>query len=203
MPSNNYIYKMSNAGGMSTITRYVDMLAGNAAFAPVFGAYDSIATAVGTGSNDEITFSSIPSTYTHLQVRGIANATNVGSTMNIRLNGDGGSNYTRHRLIGDGSSVSALGQTSQVQIPFLGNAGLPTASNTYGVFVIDILDYTNTNKYTTVRLLSGQDSNGSGGVDFTSGLWLNTAAVTSLTLRINTSTFSIPTQFALYGIKGA
>jgi hypothetical protein len=179
---------------------YASQISGHL-FAPS-GAYDSIATAVGTGSNDEITFSSIPSTYTHLQVRGIANASNVGSTMNIRLNGDGASNYTRHRLIGDGSSASALGSTSQPQIPFFANAGLPTASNTYGVFVIDILDYTNTNKYTTVRLLSGQDSNGSGGVDFTSGLWLNTAAVTSLTLRINTSTFSTPTQFALYGIKG-
>lgn len=179
------------------------MLAGNAVFAPVAGAYDSIATGVGTGSNDEITFSSIPSTYTHLQVRGIANAANVASTINVRLNGDGASNYTRHRLLGDGSSASAVGQTSQVQIPFLSNSGLPTLSNSYGAFVLDILDYTNASKYKTIRILSGADNNGSGSIDFTSGLWLNTAAVTSVTLRINTSTFSTPTQFALYGIKGA
>ena len=170
-------------------------------FAPS-GAYDSISTGVGTGSNTEITFSSIPSTYKHLQVRGIANATNVGESINIRLNGDSASNYTRHRLIGDGSTASAVGTVSNNQVTFLGNAGLPTVSNTYGVFVIDILDYTDTNKYTTMKVLSGQDSNGSGGVEFTSGLWLNTAAVTSLSLRINSSSYTTATQFALYGIKG-
>jgi len=182
---------------------YSSLLAGNQQFLGIRGAYDSIATGVGTGSNDEIIFSSIPSTYTHLQIRGIANSGGTNNTMNVRLNGDTSSVYTRHRLIGDGSSASALGQTSQSQIPFLGNAGLPTASNTYGVFVIDILDYANTNKNKTVKILSGQDSNGSGGVDFTSGLWPSTSAVTSVTVRINGGAYTTPSQIALYGIKGA
>jgi hypothetical protein len=174
-------------------------MAGNPVIMP--GSYESIATANGTGSSGIITFSSIPSTYTHLQIRGIANAGGVGADLNIRLNGDNSSIYTRHRLIGDGSTASALGQTGRPWITFLGNATLPTASNTYGVFVCDILDYTNTNKNTTVRVLSGQDSNGSGGVDFTSGLWPNTAAVTSVSIQLNTGNLTTASQFALYGVN--
>jgi hypothetical protein len=169
------------------------------------GAFESIATATGNGSAFEITFSSIPSTYAHLQIRCIANASNVNTAMNMRINGDTGSNYTRHRLIGNGSSASAAGSTSLTEIPALGNAGLPTTSNTYGVFIWDILDYTNTSKYKTVRYLSGQDSNGSGGVDLGSGLWLNTNAITSITLKSNDSggVYNTASTFALYGIKGA
>ena len=170
-------------------------------FAPS-GAYDSIATLTANGSVDTLTFSSIPQTYTHLQIRGIANAGGTTSTMNIRFNGDSSSIYTRHRLIGDGSTASALGQTGQSQIPFLGNAGLPTLANSYGVFILDILDYANTSKYKTARVLSGSENNGSGGVDFTSGLWPDTSAINSVTLRINTSLYTNLTTFALYGIKG-
>ena len=159
----------------------------------------------GTGSNFEITFNSIPSTYAHLQIRCFVNDNNIGSAINMRLNGDTNANYTRHRLIGNGTSTSAAGGLNLTQIPALGNAGLPTTSLTYGVFIWDILDYNDTNKYTTVRYLSGQDSNGSGGVDFGSGLWLNTAAVTSITLRANDSgsSFTTASKFALYGIKSA
>jgi hypothetical protein len=169
---------------------------------PYSASYESIATGVGTGANDEITFNSIPSTYTHLQIRGIANSGGTPNTLNIRFNGDSSSVYTRHRLIGDGSTASAAGFTGQSQISFLTNSGLPTATNVYAAFVIDILDYANTNKNTTVRLLSGQDSNGSGNIDMTSGLWLNTSAITSVTVRINGGSYTTPTQIALYGIKG-
>ena len=170
-------------------------------WAPI-GAYDSIATGIGTGSNDEITFSSIPSTYTHLQIRGIANSGGAANTLNVRFNGDTSSIYTRHRVMGDGTAASSVGQTAQSQTPFLSSSGLPTAANTYGVFVIDILDYASATKYKTLRLLSGQDSNGSGAAEMTSGLWLNTSAITSVTVRINGGAYTVPSQVALYGIKG-
>ena len=169
------------------------------------GDFESIATVSGNGTDFEITFSSIPSTFTHLQIRCIARVTVGGGSLNLRINGDTGTNYTRHRLIGDGTAASSVGDTSQTQIPVLGNAGLPSASDTYGVAIYDILDYTNTNKYTTVRVLAGQDSNGSGGVDYTSGLWLNTAVISSLTFKTANSgePFTTATRFALYGIRSA
>jgi hypothetical protein len=196
------VYKFKT-NSLKTPLKYSSFLAGNDVFVP--SSYESIATTIGNGTSDEIIFSSIPSTYTHLQIRGIANAGGTVNTMNVRLNGDSASNYTRHRLIGDRSTAGTVGQTSQSQTPFLSSTGLPSLSNSYGAFIIDILDYTNTNKYTTTRVFAGVENNlgGSSCVELTSGLWLNTSAVTSVTVRLNGGAYTVPSQIALYGIKGA
>ena len=165
------------------------------------GAYDSLATANGNGSTATITFTGIPSDYKHLQVRVLARVTAGGEDLTLRFNGDTGTNYTRHRLTGSGTAAAAAGNASTTGITTLGSAGMPSATSTYAVSIMDILDYANTSKYKTVRMLSGQDSNGSGGVDFTSGVWMNTAAVTSLTIYANSSTFPTASSFALYGVK--
>jgi hypothetical protein len=73
--------------------------------------FESIATATGTGSSATITFSSIPSTYQHLQIRGIARATSGGETepIDLRLyfNGLTTGIYSSHALYGNGSSAAA------------------------------------------------------------------------------------------------
>jgi len=76
------------------------------------------------------------------------------------------------------------------------------AANIYAVSVIDILDYANTSKNKTIRALDGMDANGSGQVILNSGLWINTAAITSVTLQASASSFTTASHFALYGIKG-
>jgi hypothetical protein len=205
MPSNNYIYKMSNAGGMSTVTRYTDMLAGNATFVPfTTSAYDSIATTtVGSGGASSITFSSIPQIYTHLQVRAFARCTFTGAVRNIltQMNGDTGSNYYRHYLLGNGTAAFA-GSDGGTVIYGGSVTGTDNLGSTFGVNVIDYLDYANTNKYKTVRYLNGHEDNSGGQAYLTSGLWNNTAAITSLTFTIEGSfNFSQYTSFALYGIK--
>jgi len=172
-------------------------------FAPS-GAYDSIATTtVGGAGAATVTFSSIPATYTHLQVRFIAR-TGSASSVYFRFNNDSGSNYSgRHRLTGDGASAAASGSSSQAQIYTFGTSGLPTAASTFGVGVADVLDYANTNKYKTFRQLDGWDSNGSGVVEFVSGAWMNTNAITEINIGLDTGSFVQYSQFALYGIKGA
>jgi hypothetical protein len=203
MPSNNYIYKMSNAGGVSTLTRYTDMLAGNTTW--IDPAYESISTVtVGAGGVSTVTFSNIPATYTHLQVRILARDSRANAFSNIewRYNADTGSNYTSHILYGNGSGTAAavdlnLSTQSAIRI-----AGGNAASNIFGVGIIDILDYTNTNKYKVSRTLSGNDQNGDGQIYFTSGLWNNTAAITSITFIPTTANIVQYSSFALYGIKG-
>jgi hypothetical protein len=68
--------------------------------------------------------------------------------------------------------------------------------------VIDILDYANVNKYTTIRVLGGADLNGSGAINLVSGLWMNTAAVTSFLISADSGNLAQYSSFALYGIKG-
>ena len=169
--------------------------------------YESIAsTTVGVGGAASISFTSIPSTYKHLQIRGLARST-TGSTgqddLTITLNSDTTNNYFWHRLVGSGSSVSASaagGLTSSNQFQeFLPRDG--QTANVYGGSVIDILDYTNTNKYKTMRALGGSDANGTGSIVFDSAFWLSTSAITSITLT-TASNWKQYTQFALYGVKG-
>jgi len=170
--------------------------------------FESIATATGTGSSGTITFSSIPATYQHLQIRAIIRSTEGGSGTNFKtiLNGDSGSNYAAHRIQGDGTSPGVGGATSQTDV-FTGRApGGGTASGIMAALIVDILDYASTTKYKTLRQLSGQDSNQSyaGLISLRSGLWNNTNAVTSISFIIDSpANFSTSTSFALYGIKGA
>jgi hypothetical protein len=167
--------------------------------------YESIAvSSVGSGGASSVSFTSIPGTYTHLQIRAIGRATRAGSTdsVKLQLNSDTTTNYAHHLLYGDGTSAISSATTSTSFIyPVITTAGTDL-SNTFCAMVVDILDYTNTNKNTTVRSLSGYDANGSGYSIFTSGLWLNTAAVTSISFAPGSSNWAQYSHFALYGIKG-
>jgi hypothetical protein len=182
-----------------------NLLVGNDPYIPTD--FESIATvSVGSGGAASVTFSSIPSTYTHLQVRGISrteNAANQARNFRFYFNGDTASNYAFHLLRGDGSSVVADATANSVGVCGVSLDDSTTAS-AYGAAVIDILDYTNTNKYTTLRSLSGGDYNGGGFMSFHSTLWLNTNAITSIEFyNAGAIEWKEHTTFALYGIKVA
>ena len=173
--------------------------------AAAVGDYESIATTtVGAGGSATVTFSSIPSTYKHLQIRTLARDSRaVGnlSNMYISFNSDSGSNYARHELTGDGSSAGAGSATSQTSIYF-GNCGSANiAANIFATTILDVLDYSNTNKYKTTRTLSGGDYNGGGVIALNSGLWMNTAAISTITITPLVANFVQYSSFALYGIK--
>jgi len=170
------------------------------------GAYDSIATTtVGAGGASSITFSSIPSTYTHLQIRGILRTNDTGSWNNqgMQFNGDTGANYKSHTLAGDGASVTAGTVASTTSFnDFMRAASNSLTAGIFGSVIVDILDYTNTNKYKVFRALQGGDSNGAGNVGLNSGVWLNTNAITSITIIPSGGTAIQYSSFALYGIRG-
>jgi hypothetical protein len=155
---------------------------------------------VGSAGAADITFSSIPSTYTHLQIRCTALLSASDNDYRMQINGDTGSNYSRHYLLGDGSAASAagIGNTDMFLVGY--NAASYTNST---ASIIDILDYANTSKYKTARALAGVDKNGGGYMFLLSGSWRNTAAITSLKIYPNAGIFNQYSQFALYGIKGA
>jgi hypothetical protein len=200
MASNNNIFKMSNAGGFKTLNRYPDMLAGNTTWNPWSPAndFDSIATVTPYTTTTTVVFSSIPSTYRHLQLRATA-ASAAAANMVIRLNGDTGTNYSWHFLEGNGATTSAGGSVSNGYM--LGPVTTNTASAYTGI-IIDILDYKDTNKNTTVRTLSGVDLNGSSTwLNMFSGAWFNTAAVNSISITVSGTTFAANSHWALYGIK--
>lgn len=167
------------------------------------GDFESIATVtVGAGGASNITFSSIPATYQHLQVRMLARNTSTSNGYNARFNSDSGSNYARHYLIGTGSSVVAAAVTSTTSA-VLNDAAISTSgTNIFGASVCDILDYGSTIKNKTIKTLGGFDNNGSGSVGFLSGLYMSTSAISSILIFPDAGNFAEFSQFALYGIKG-
>lgn len=161
------------------------------------GDYESIATTtVGSGGSSTVTFSSIPSTYKHLQIR-MHDMPSADHNINMRFNSDTGSNYSYHNLSGNGSTAvsNASAPDSIMYLPGTsGGTGYPL------VVICDILDYADTNKYKTVRALGGNDNNSTQGViAFRSNNWRSTSAVTTITL---TGSFAQYSSFALYGIRG-
>ena len=191
---------------LKTKQKYGTLLAGNEFFMP--SAFESIATVTVSGSAvSSIDFTSIPNTYQHLQIRGIAKTSTAGYVKSVRarLNSDSGTNYTSHYLYGDGSSVISAGPvgTSFMNIADAGAAG-SSATSTFGSFIIDVVDYASTSKYKTIRTFNGMDANSGGGeVALNSNLWLSTSAISSITFILDSANFAVGTSIALYGVKGA
>jgi hypothetical protein len=163
---------------------------------------------VGSGGAANITFSSIPSTYKHLQIRCLARTTYASGTdgdyLKMQFNSDTGSNYATHQISGDGSSASAAAFTSQTAMYPARAGATGLSANIFGDLIIDVLDYSLTTKYKTMRNLGGYDANGSGIIRLVSGLWMNTNAVTSIKIEAGSGTgLEQYSSFALYGIKGA
>jgi hypothetical protein len=175
--------------------------------------YESIATVTaGVGGIGSISFTSIPSTYTHLQLRITGRSTNAtanGITTGIRFNGDTGSNYSIHytgayqgtAAAVDNGNITNASQMYVVVLPAAGNA-----SSIFGSAVVDILDYKNTNKNKTIRSISGYDMNASTSgynyINFYSGNWRSTSAVTSIDFVVAAAgNYAEYSSFALYGIK--
>lgn len=171
------------------------------------GAYDALATVTLSATASSISFVGIPSGYKHLQIRGILRDTRADyiNSVGIRFNSDSGSNYPSHTLYGDGTTpAGAYSSGLQSYADVSVSAGSTIGSNIFGAMVIDFLDYANVNKNKTIRALTGMDANGSGELRFSSGLWLSTSAVNSITLypRYGSSpVFSIYSSLALYGVK--
>jgi hypothetical protein len=172
------------------------------------GSYELISTTLLSTSTASVSFSSIVGTYKHLQLRvtGRSTTTSGGfysTIIKTIVNSDTGSNYAWHYLSGSGTSVQSGGSTSQSSLLYTGS--IPTSEVTadiFGAAIIDILDYASTSKNKTFRTLSGHHSSNAKPIQFSSGLWMNTSAITNLTLSSNLGNFAAGSRFSLYGIKG-
>lgn len=182
---------------------------------PTGPSFESIATVTSTGSTNTATFSSIPNTYKHLEIRWIGRSAATSSSLHeddlvLRINSDSGSNYVYHYLLGESSGSGNVGASLSQTSIFAGKLAENDAiSNMFGAGTISIVDYASTTKNKTLSSFMGINHNtivsGSyaGRVGIISSLWLNTSAITSITLFTNSgSNFVSGSTFALYGIRG-
>jgi hypothetical protein len=146
-----------------------------------------------------VTFSSIPATYRDLILVVADLSATASNTLYARVNGDTGSNYSNVVALGDSTGAVSLSSSSNSNGFFMGAAyqGLPTSGSSQSI--LQIMDYSATDKHKTG--LSRYGSAGKSEVDMAASRWANTAAVTSLVLRIAPSgSFNSGTSFSLYGV---
>ena len=163
------------------------------------GAMEAISSVVLNATQTTVEFNNIPQTYSHLHLRtSINNSVNV--SIQTRFNNDSSALYTRHFISGDGG-----GTVTGFKAVDINNIGTllasSTVTNNFQTNIVDILDYSSTNKFKTARSISGVDYNGSGYVALISGLYRSTNAITTFNLISAGGTFSVGSTFTLYGIK--
>ena len=165
--------------------------------------YEPIAsTTLGSAAAD-ITFSSIPGTYTDLVLVcafKTSRSSGTSESMYLRLNGDTGSNYSATALRGEGTAASSYRESSATYI-YLGEGPLTSRSGD-AVFEVSVMSYANTSVYSTVLSSFAEPASYLGRHV---GLWRNTAAVTSVAFMPSTGGVNLKSgsTFALYGIKAA
>ena len=174
-------------------------------------AVEAIATTYLEADVASVTFSSIPATYEHLEVRMSMMGDRTASDawyLYLRLNGDTGTNYQNHQMY-----VTGVGTTTAVGARYTGQdthwtPDLPTlggGATYYGSEVIDIFDYANTNKNTTFLIRSAIGSrHGTSYTGAFSGMWDDTAAVDEIWLApdnvgTDDSIWQRGSSFTLYG----
>lgn len=177
---------------------YRSMLAGNPKYNP--GAYEQIGTILVSSPTQFLYFTNIPQDYKHLQLRMTLRTDSNSVDCYIAFNGESTStNHSYHYLMGNGSSVSSGAGVSTWMV-----IGIPEIStSTSGAFsgtIVDILDYSNPNKFTTSRSLSGGTSINQ--IRMFSAAWRNTAPVTEIRLNSGGGNMVAGARFSLYGVKG-
>ncbi len=179
-------------------------------------AYELISTSILGSTTESVTFSSIPQTYKHLQIRWTGRnneswgSTGLASGYWFRINGSTASSYSGHSLEGNGSSVGTTSYSALSYVRLvtsLANSFSPASAYTGGI--TDFVDYTNANTNKTLRSLAGYVSNTTekGGVTFASGALHSTGAITSITIGAGAGgpgaggNFVSGSRFSLYGVK--
>lgn len=160
--------------------------------------YEPIQTTTLGSNTQEVSLTSIPSTYTDFRV--VINAKFTSTTGNcvVRVNSDSGSNYCFQRLTGSGSAAAAARGDSQSSL--LNMFDLENPNTNYRVSTFDFLGYTNTSIHRGVLSEVATDDYVKGYVSY----WMNTSsAITSVSFSVGPAYFVSGSTFTVYGVKAA
>jgi len=149
------------------------------------------------GSAGQITFSSIPATYTDLRIVLVSKSDFSGANVQFRFNGDTGNNYSFTYIRGSGASASSYRESNN-PYGYLADQSSDTQPN---MGTLDIFSYAGST-YKTALATYSDDRNGSGYVFALANLWRSTSAITSVSLSPSNfgGNFQAGTTATLYGI---
>jgi len=166
---------------------------------PAGATYESIATTTLGSAQASVTFSSISGSYTDLVLIINGKLTTTGNGMFVRINSDTGTNYSTTNVNGNGTSATSGRHTNNSNGIHIGSWQSGSSAD-FAVSITHFMNYANTTTYkTAINRCSVPDA------DAQVGLWRNTNAITSLTLRTDnvSNTWASGSTFTLYGILAA
>lgn len=141
-----------------------------------------------------LTFSSISGSFRDLML--VANyTTSTGSYVQVRINGDTGSNYSFVEMFGYGSGSGSSGSTNA---QFWLDPAFGHSTSEPAIGQIHFLDYSATDKHKPALVKWGQAGVA---VETSAVRWANTSAITSFVLYPSSGNFATGSTFALYGVS--
>jgi hypothetical protein len=156
---------------------------------------------VGAGGAANISFSSIPATYTDLVLK--LSARNNGAQYYGQLYFNGSTTgYSRRLLYGDGSAAGSIAISNEYTL--VTNPTTSYTANTFGNFEMYIPNYAgSTNKSYSIDAVIENNASTAYATMY-AALWSNTAAINQITLVPNSpDTFVQYSTAYLYGIKNS
>lgn len=157
-------------------------------------------------SQNTITFSSIPQTYTDLRVLVSARGTRTGTNrtyITVNLNGSS-ANQTTIRAIAYSSS-SWVTDYASAGTDYLPMTCAGAAADTFSMGELYLPNYTNSTEYKSSNVTNGALD--SVNTDHMVGVWgslrTSTSAITSISFVPDSGDFAANTVFSLYGIKNS
>jgi hypothetical protein len=162
--------------------------------------YTPIASVTLSATASEVVFSGLPQTFRDIilvsSVRNQFSGT-TNDSLDLTFNGDSTSSYSMVRMYGDGSSALSAVNASVTSLP-IGrlNEGNTTAGQ-FSANVIQIMDYSTTNKHKTVL---GRANVPNQVVYATAGRWAKTEAINSIRISNPNAALSVDSTFTLFGV---
>jgi hypothetical protein len=159
--------------------------------------YDLIASSVLTFNAPDLSFTSISASYRDLVLVAeiVDAATFAAPNFRLNFNSDTGANYNMVNMAGNGSTATSSALTGQTSIILETVATIP--ENGRGVFIVNVLDYSATDKHKTIL---SRGNSATTGVNAIAARWANTAAISTIGISTNTGRFATGSTFYLYGI---
>ena len=149
-------------------------------------------TSAVTLSVNPIVIAALSFTPRHLLVRTQTQATSGNPNLFVRFNGDSGSNYNSQVFYGYATSAGAWAGTNTTALNLIGN--IDDLSNAFSVSETLFPDALSTRTHKSALCLSGRLEEV---VEAGGGRWENTAAITSVTCFLDSSTFAAGSTFEL------
>ena len=159
--------------------------------------YELIASStVGSGGSADITFSSIPATYTDLCIQASLRESANGFVAYVEFNGSS-ANRTQRRLEGNGASASS---SSGSTIFIIATSTAATASRFSNVSLY-IPNYLSSNNK-SISIDGFSENNGTTAyANLNASLWSNSSAITSIKLLVTGGLLQQHSTAYLYGIQ--